>query len=58
MTLKKYRKILRRKDGEIKKPIKRYRQIAGDVADNWNKACEFCSQARKFRDELRGKSGP
>lgn len=58
MTLKKYRKILKRKKhGEIKKPMRVYRQIAGEVADNWNKACEFCSQARKFSDELRVKSG-
>ncbi|MDM8548918.1 hypothetical protein QUF72_02525 [Desulfobacterales bacterium HSG2] len=52
MTLKGYRKILKRKDGKIKKPVKRYRQVVGNVADNWNKVCEFCSQARTFNDKL------
>jgi len=57
MTLKKYGKILKRKDGEIKKPMKHYRQFSGTVADNWNKVCGFCSQARRFNDELMYKSG-
>jgi len=57
MTLKKYGKKLKRKGNEIKKPQRYYRQISGDVADNWNKVCEFCSQARRFNDELMYKSG-
>jgi hypothetical protein len=52
MTLKEYGKILKRKDGKIKKPMNRYRQVSGNVADNWSKVCEFCSQARVFTDDI------
>ncbi len=52
MTLKKYGKVLKRKDGKIKKPMNRYCQVSGNVADNWSKVCEFCSQARVFNDKL------
>jgi len=52
MTLKNYRKILKRKDGKIKKSVRSYRQVVGNVADNWNKVCEFCSQAKVFNDKL------
>ncbi len=52
MTLKQYGKILKRKDGEIKKPMKDYRRVSGKVADNWKKVCEFCQQARILNDNL------
>ena len=52
LTLKKYGKILRRKDGKIKKSKSRYKQVLSEVAKNWDKVCHICSQAQVFNDDL------
>ncbi len=53
LTLKRYGKILQRKDGKIKKSKTHYRRILPDVVNRWDKVCEICSQARAFDEELR-----
>ena len=52
LTLKKYGKVLRRKDGKIKKSKSRYKQVLSEVAKNWDKVCHICSQAQVFNDDL------
>ena len=59
LTLKKYGKVLRRKacpdegrDGKIKKSMRRYIQALSEVAKNWDKVCNICSQAQVFNDDL------
>jgi len=43
---------LKRKDGEIKKPMRDYRRVSGKAADNWKQVCELCQQARMLNDKL------
>jgi hypothetical protein len=52
LTLKKYGKVLRRKGGKIKKSKSRYQRVLSEVAKNWDKVCDICSQAQAFNDEL------
>jgi hypothetical protein len=52
LTLKKYGKLLRRTNGEIKKPVRQYQPIVGQVAAQWDTVCGICSQAEQFRRDL------
>ncbi len=54
LTLKKYGKVLRRRGGEVKKPRRRYEQAILQVAANWDRVCEICSQARQFTQDAQG----
>ena len=52
LTLKKYGKLLRRTDGEIKKSVSQYRAAAEQVAAHWEVVCTLCSQAEQFRQDV------
>jgi hypothetical protein len=52
LTLKKYGKLLHRRDGEIKKPVVRYRGVIPRIAANWGAVCRICSQARQFTQDV------
>ncbi|MCP4109263.1 MAG: hypothetical protein GY749_27680 [Desulfobacteraceae bacterium] len=52
LTLKNYNKILKRKNGEIKKSKKNYQKVLENLIKNWDKVCEICSQAKAFNDKL------
>lgn len=55
LTLKKYGKLLQRRDGEIKKPRRRYEQAILQVAANWDTVCRICSQAQRFTQDVQGR---
>ncbi len=52
LSLSEYGRVLRRKDGKIKKSRTRYRTVLPDVVNGWVDACRICTQARAFTDEL------
>ena len=52
LTLKKYGKLLRRTDGQIKKPERVYQTIAPQVAEAWKTVRERCSQAEQFTRDV------
>lgn len=47
------RHLLRKKDGEVKKPEERYRPLAIQAAQRLDVVCNHCAQAARFRDEFR-----
>lgn len=53
LTLPRYGKHLRRKDGTIKKPTQRYEPLALAVADQWDIVRHICTQAEAFTEDLR-----
>jgi len=48
LSLKDYGKLTERKDGEIKKHLRRYREVVIKIADNWDTVCRICSQAQRL----------
>ena len=53
LTLKKYGKYLLRQSDDIDKPRRRYRPLAIEVGNQWQKVCEICEQARAFDNAVR-----
>jgi hypothetical protein len=47
------RHLLRKKDGEVKKPENRYRPLAEDSAKHMDKVRAHCTQAARFIEEFR-----
>ncbi|MCB8977916.1 MAG: hypothetical protein H6657_10875 [Ardenticatenaceae bacterium] len=52
LTLANYGRILRRKDGKIRKSRSSYRQVLPQVVDAWDKVCSICFQAQTFNNRL------
>lgn len=52
LTLANYGRILRRKEGKIKKSRRSYQQILPSVVSAWDKVCAVCSQAQAFNNQL------
>jgi hypothetical protein len=52
LTLKKYGKLLRRTDGQIKKPASAYQAIAPFVAAAWATVRERCAQAEQLTQDV------
>jgi hypothetical protein len=46
------RRLLRRRDGEVKKPRTRYERLARGVADHWTVVQRHCSEANRFGIEV------
>jgi hypothetical protein len=53
LTLPGYGKLLRYKDGAIKKPARRYEPLALEVAARWDTVRHICTQAEAFTQDLR-----
>ena len=51
LTLPKYGKLLHRKGGEIKKPLRRYQTVVEKIAASWPTVCVLCSQAQRFAED-------
>jgi len=51
LTLPKYGKLLHRKGGEIKKPLRRYQAVVEKIAESWPTVCVLCSQAQRFAED-------
>jgi len=49
------RRLLPRKDGEVKKQTRRYTPLANSVASHIGRVCGFCRQASVFYDEFSSK---
>lgn len=47
------RRLLRRRDGEVKKPAAKYQPLAQQMALKVEEVCGLCSEAARFREELR-----
>lgn len=52
LTLANYGRILRRKEGKIKKSRRSYQQILPHGVSAWDKVCAACSQAQAFNNRL------
>jgi hypothetical protein len=52
LTLKRYGKLLQRRDGEIKKAERRYREVAPHIAAAWETVCRLCPQAAQFTQDI------
>jgi hypothetical protein len=46
------RRLLRKKDGEVKKPENKYRPLAEEVAKRMVEVCRHCTQAARFVAEF------
>lgn len=46
------RRLLRRRDGEVKKPEAKYRPLAEEMARKLDHVCSLCSEAERFREEF------
>jgi hypothetical protein len=46
------RRLLRLRDGEIKKPDAKYRPLAENMAQALDRVCEVCTEAARFRTEF------
>jgi hypothetical protein len=51
LTLPKYGKLLHRKGGEIKKPLRRYQTVVEKIAESWPTVCALCPQAQRFTED-------
>ncbi len=52
LTLKKYGKLFKRTDGEIKKHERDYRRVATRIAETWNTVRRICVQAERFTQDV------
>lgn len=52
LTLKKYGKLFKRTDGEIKKHERDYRRVATRIAETWNTVRCICIQAERFTQDV------
>jgi hypothetical protein len=52
LALKKFSKLLRRTDGQIKKHGQSYREIAPQIAAAWETVCRVCGQAAQFTQDI------
>jgi hypothetical protein len=55
LTLKAYGKWLKRDGVTIKKSVAKYRDIIPQIAANWSRVCEVCTQAQRFEVALRAR---